>query len=136
MVYKPAKRNWERIEFAELRKKVDVKFNEAHDELSRIYYDHWKKGDYSVDFQGYKPKEGDSPEKAKQLFDKLHGLIFLLRDVALDTENKKSPKRNQELYDLYNKPEISAGGENPKTRLQETKEKIAKLKAEGIELKI
>ena len=118
MIYKLPQRNWEGIQFEEVRKKVDPKFNEIHDELSDCYYDKKPFRTYGI--------------LTKEQFDKLHGLIFLLRDIALDKENEKQTQPDEKLRKQFN--EIPKG--ETKKPIDATKEKIAQLKTEGIELKI
>lgn len=69
------KRNFDGIQFEELRKVVDGKFNDVHDELSDCYYNRKPFREYGV--------------LDKETFDGLHGLIWHLYDVALDDENTK-----------------------------------------------
>ena len=61
-MFKKTERNFDNIQFAELRKKVDEKFNDVHDELSECYYDKKPFRTYGI--------------LNKDTFDKLHGLIF------------------------------------------------------------
>jgi hypothetical protein len=116
-------RNFEGVELESLRKVVDPKFNNLHDELTDCYYNFWKKG-LSKKFQVYDVQS--TPEESKRLFDKLHGLIFHQREVALETEFKKIDKkdideRTQRYFDT--------------TDVDASKEKIASLKTEVIEIK-
>jgi len=75
--WKPPERNWDNIQFGELRKLVDLKFNEAHDVLSGAYYGEkpfiWKGKDWGV--------------LDKVFFDKLHSLIFHLRLLVFHQTN-------------------------------------------------
>ncbi len=131
---KPQNRNFDNVQFADLRKIVDKKFNDAHDELSDAYYNHWKKGDYSVDFQGHSPAEGATLEQAKELFDKLHGLIFDIREVEFHKENLKQPAGKRIDEAKYNEEKDEQG--NITKKHEKTQKKIDDLKKSGIELTI
>lgn len=117
-------RNFDNIQHADLRQIVDHKFNEVHDELSDCYYNKkpfsWKGKDYGV--------------LDKETFDKLHGLIFDLREVSFHEENKKQPKEKQIPEEQYNPSEEKDGKQ--KTRIENVKDKVASLKSEGLELTI
>jgi hypothetical protein len=77
-------RNFDGIQFEELRKKVDGRFNDVHDELSDCYYGGKPFRSYGV--------------LAKDRFDRLHGLIWHLHEIALDGENaKQEAKENLDL---------------------------------------
>ena len=43
--YKRVERNYKGIEFEKIRRKVDKKFNDLHDDLSEAYYDYWRHGE-------------------------------------------------------------------------------------------
>ena len=133
--YKIPNRNFNGIQFEELRRKIDAKFNNAHDELSKVYYEHWRQGDYSVDFKGYKPKEGDSLEKAKELFDKLHGLIFHKREIEFHQENLKQPVSKRIPEEKYNFIR-NEKGDIIGNKHEESLKKKAELEAEGIKIDI
>ncbi|MCK9320235.1 hypothetical protein [Methanoculleus sp.] len=60
-------RNFKNIENQSIREKIDPKYNEIHDELSDSFYKHIRFRQFGV--------------LDKLTFDKLHGLIFLMRDV-------------------------------------------------------
>lgn len=131
-IFKVKPRNMERIQYESIRKKVDQKFNEAHDLLTEIYYQEWKIGNYTNDFHGYKPLPNATPEEAKQLFDKLHGLIFHLHTLALDAQNETDGRLYPKLReDLDRFPE-----DGRKSRRELLVDNIYLLKLEGIELEI
>ena len=138
MTYIPAQRNYDRIQFEKIRRKVDPKYTQLHDRLSEAYYTYKRENkDTSVTIgNGNKTIEfttSKTPEENKQLFDKYHALIEYLRQIALDTENKKQSKPDIKLYNQYNTvPE----GRTKKTRLEELQERVAKLKNEGIDLEV
>jgi len=98
-MWKPTERNWDNIQFAKLRLKVDPKFNKTHDELSDCYYNYWKQGQ-SKPFQGHDVQA--TSEESKQLFDKLHKLIFLLRDVNFHQENQNQDEQGKIPEEQYN----------------------------------
>ena len=156
MTYTKAKRNWQGIEFEELRKKVDPKFNDAHDKLSEAYYGYKRENkNTSVTIGGQVIEFNDSktPEENKEIFDKYHALIHHLRAIALDAENKKQDNPDQKLYDRYNKKkeieirkelspkegkkrfEVTIEQED-KAPIEKIQEKVNQLKTEGIELEI
>ena len=133
MSYNINTRNFDKVQYEGLRKKVDFKFNNAHDELSALYYDEWKQGNFTHDFKGYKPKD---EEEAKELFDKLHGLIFKLRDVALNEENERQVVKDEKLYKEFHEKKEKNGVLEEKTPFEKIQESIINLKNEGIELTI
>lgn len=121
MAFKPVQRNWKNIQFEELRRKVDPKFNQVHDELSDCYYNKKPFRNYGI--------------LDKETFDKLHGLIFLKRDVEFHQENLKQPEKDRIPEERYN----DITDETRKVvgkRHTEAVKQIAKLKTEGIELSI
>lgn len=124
-MFTPEKRNMDNVQFADLRKAVDDRFNRAHDELSIAYYDHWKKG-LSSPWHGYDVQA--TPEESKALFDQLHGLIFHLHEVALEDEHIKQGRRDAkfEAHSLKEK--------NGKRSVQRSLEMIIDMQANGIEL--
>ena len=71
----------------------------------------------------------------KATFDKLHGLIFLEREIEFHTENLKQPAKDKIPEEKYNEVTDREGVVIEK-RDEKTKEQIAKLKSEGLELKI
>lgn len=114
------KRNFDNIQFEKLRKKMDKKFNDVHDELSDCYYN-------GKPFRTYGVLD-------KATFDKLHGLIFEMRDVEFHEENLKQPEKDKISEEEYNEDKDEEG--NTVKQNEKAAEKIAKLKAEGIELEI
>jgi hypothetical protein len=114
------KRNFERVQFAELRKKIDGKYNAVHDELSDCYYN-------GKPFRTYGVLD-------KETFDKLHGLIFQMRDVKFHEENLKQLEKDKIPEEQYNEYKDEEG--NTVKQNEKAAEKVAKLKTEGIELEI
>lgn len=109
MTYTPIQRNFDNIQFAGLRKKVDPKFNTVHDELSDCYYNKKSFRNYGI--------------LNKNTFDKLHGLIFHLRYVDFYQESLKQPMGKKILKE-----------NNNEKRLETAFNRIAQLKKEMIEL--
>ena len=103
-------RNYDNIQFAELRQNIEQKYNNLHDELSSCYY-------------GKKPFR-DMGILDKETFDKLHGLIFLELEVEFHDAHESLSQEKK--YQKYSK---SA------TDLLETKNKIAELKSEKLDVK-
>ena len=117
MSWKAPKRNLDGIQFAELRATVDPKFNNVHDELSECYYT-------GKPFRNYGVLDKNS-------FDKLHGLIFKMRDVEFhetNTSKTKAKRINNGVYNMLLESEDSVS--------EEAVKHIAMLKAEGFELEI
>ncbi|HUV82960.1 MAG TPA: hypothetical protein VMW53_07805 [archaeon] len=77
-------RNFSKVQYEEIRRKLDEPFNNLHDELTNCYYQFWKKG-LSKPFRGYDVQS--TIEESKSLFDELHGLIFENYKVAFDNFN-------------------------------------------------
>lgn len=121
----PPKRNFKGIQFENLRRRVDPKFNEVHDVLSKAYYENkpfvWKGKNWGI--------------LDKETFDKLHGLIFQLRMLRFDAENKKQSEKDRiperEYNEKYDEKGKIISKETDKARRQ-----INKLKEEGIELEV
>lgn len=107
-------RNTKGIEFEEIRKVIDTAFNACHDELSFCYYNQrpfiWNGRNYG--------------QLTKETFDKLHGLIFDLREVRFNEENKKQPLEKQ----VWSKDYAE--------RLAQIKNNIQELKRQNIDLSI
>lgn len=115
------KRNFEGIQFAELRKKIDGKYNAVHDELSDCYYNKKPFRTYGV--------------LDKETFDKLHGLIFLERDIEFHEENLKQPAKDRIPEEKYNE-ERDQDGTIIVKKNEQAAAKIAELKTKGIVLEI
>lgn len=134
MAFKTEVRNMTNIQHQTIRAKIDAKFNDAHDRLSAAYYD----GDVftqrgrSWDFGSLKAAD---PANAKAVFDKLHSLIFQIRDVIFNQTNLALPKNQRidvsKYDDIYDDSGVKIGS---KAALAQTV--ISTLKAEGIELVI
>lgn len=107
-MFTPPQRNFDGIQYENLRKIVDQKFNNAHDELSDCYYNQKPFRAYGI--------------LTKEQFDKLHGLIFLLRDAAFHDENLKQKIKDRIPIENYYDNTVLL--------------KIGELKAQGIELTI
>ena len=121
MTYIPSQRNWDNIQFAKLRKIVDLKFNDIHDELSDCYYNQKPFRTYGI--------------LTKEQFDKLHGLIFLKRDVEFHEANLKQLLKDQIPEGKYNDI-LDRDGKLIGKKYDESLKGIAELKLEGFELTI
>lgn len=119
MKYFNETRNFEKIQFEELRKQIDGKYNAIHDELSDCYYNKKPFRNYGV--------------LTKEQFDKLHSLIFQKREVEFHSENLKRPEKYDEAK--YNDIKDKDGNVIGK-KVDKAQEKIQELKNEGIELEI
>lgn len=109
------------IQYYDLRKDIDPIFNKVHDELSGAYYNKKPFRSYGI--------------LTKEQFDKLHGLIFLMRDVKFHEENLKLPKEQQIPESQYNYI-LDEQGKVIGKKSEELAKKIQELKNEGIELTI
>ena len=112
-------RNFNGVQFEELRKEIDPKYNMVHDELSDCYYDKKPFRNYGV--------------LTKEQFDKLHSLIFQKREVEFHDENLKRPEKYDETK--YNDITDKDGNVIGK-KVDKAQEKIQELKNEGIELEV
>lgn len=156
-IYRPAKRNYgSRIEFSDIRKRVEPKYADAHDRLSEAYYGYKRGGENTSVIIGGKTIEfnnGRSPQKNKEIFDKYHATILGLQDLEIDKENKRLPRPHRKLRDRLNK-KLSrekrkiltpSGGKkrfeitivkDDKSHLDILQERLNKLKNEGFGLKL
>lgn len=98
MPYTATTRNYIGIQFENIRKTLDAKFNNAHDELSKAYYDYWSEG-LSYPWKSFDKQA--TPEASKALFDKLHELIFHRCLIAFHDVNMALPKPKQYSQDEY-----------------------------------
>jgi hypothetical protein len=88
MSYIAVTRNTKGIEFESIRKTLDGRFNDLHDELSAAYYDYWRKG-LSKSFRNFNVQT--TIEESEALFNELHGLLFDLRLIAFHDANMALP---------------------------------------------
>lgn len=114
--FKKPERNFNGIKHEKIRKLIDHKFNQIHDELTDCYYKKKPFRQYGV--------------LDKQKFDKLHGLIFLLRDIKFHNYNKSLPAKEQFPEDEYNTINELDGEKN----IEKAIYKIEELRQEGLEL--
>lgn len=115
------KRNFEKVQFEKLRKKVDKKFNDVHDELSDCYYNGKAFRTYGI--------------LTKEQFDKLHGLIFEMRAVKFHEENLKQPAKDKIPEAKYN-DETDEEGSVIGKKVDKATAKVESLKQEGFELEV
>ena len=120
-MFKKTERNFDNIQFTELRKKIDKKFNDVHDELSECYYDKKPFRDYGI--------------LTKEVFDKLHGLIFTMRDVKFHEENLKQPQNDRIPEEKYNEIKDKDGNVIGKKN-DKAVQKITESKSEGLEINV
>jgi hypothetical protein len=111
-------RNFDGIHFEKIRKKIDGKFNDAHDELSDCYYQ--------------KKPYRDKGILTKEQFDILHGLIFFYYDIEFHKENMKQTKKDQYPESVYHEIEMPNGVKKTKTSI--ALEAIQKAKEKGLAL--
>jgi hypothetical protein len=114
-------RNFDGVQFEGLRKKIDAKYNAAHDELSDCYYNKKPYKTYGI--------------LDKETFDKLHGLIFQKRDVEFHQENLKKPKKDQIPEEQYNEVKDKDGNVIGKKN-EESAAKIKALTDAGLDVAI
>jgi len=142
-------RNFDNVQFGNIRKHLDEEFNKLHDELTECYYEFWKKG-LSKPFQKYDVQS--TPKESKELFDKLHGLIFEHLKVAFDEFNKETGNGiDKTLYDTSQSierigeikddkdnviDEVAVYSPIVKSRVLEAKKHVADLSKQKISLNI
>lgn len=115
------KRNFDNIQFSELRKKVDGKYNEVHDELSDCYYNKKPFRTYGV--------------LNKESFEKLHGLIFTMLEVKFHTENLKQAVKDRIPESTYNE-EFDNDGTVTGKKNEQAILKVSTLNSEGFQLEV
>lgn len=129
--YIAAERNFDGVQHAELRKKIDWKYNQAHDALSKAYYEEtefvWNGKNYGVLDQ--------------DTFNKMQAKIWAEYEVLFHEENKKQKAKDQIPEEEYN--DICTekdGGSGVCTKIEKNrdkaKEKIIDLEKQGIDIKI
>jgi len=133
-MWKARKRNLDGIQFEELRKRIDPRFNALHDQLSDCYYNFWEKGlskPFSVGGRMWDVKP--TVAESKVLFDKLHALIFHRRDIVFHEENMKQPanKRYSEEKYRYTRNDL---GEIIKDKTQASLDYVEQKRLEGFEV--
>jgi len=85
-------RDYSKAQDGAIRAMVDPTFTDLHDALTEAYYQHWRHG-RSSPWQGYDVQA--TPAESKALFDRLHGVIFHLREVALADADQAQPVRDR-----------------------------------------
>ena len=128
--YAAPTRNMHGIAYEALRARVDARFNELHDTLSAAYYDHWRHGEHQP-WHGYDVLP--AREASKQQFDKLHGLVFHLYEIALDDANSAEAEPDARLARTMHTPNEKLDG---LTRRQRCQVAVAALKQEGIDIEL
>lgn len=129
-------RNFNNVQFADLREQIDDQFNDLHDQLSDCYYNYWQDGKSKPFISGGKSYDVQAtPDESRVLFDKLHGLIFMHQEVRFHEENLKQPAENRIPEEKYNNI-LDETGQVVGKKNTETIEQINQLKKEGLELTI
>lgn len=134
-------RNYDFIQHKDLRRGLDPKFHDVCDNLSAAYYNAirawdgpkiFQQGDVCVDFG--KLVEEDKLQ-AKEIFDRYHGLIWWLYDIAFHNANMLLPTEKRIPSEKYADVLDETGTATTKEKL--AKKLIAKLETEkGIKLVI
>jgi hypothetical protein len=138
--FTPTERNTEGVEFEKARKVVDAQINDLHDQLSDCYYNNWRQGNSKPFVVGARSWDVQAtPAESKDLFDKLHGLIFLHHERKLFEFNDALPVKEQDAR-LKSRGDDEQVSERTGTiiapRKTTVEANIAALKAEGFELDI
>lgn len=130
-------RNFDRVQFADLRtqsiagKPFDDHFNDDHDDLEVAYYQFWK-NDLSSPWNGHDKQA--TPALSKELFDKLHGLIFWHRDVQFHAFNMAQPPARRIAREKYDAAAHDDQGGVTTWRSAESQARIDALALAGIEI--
>jgi hypothetical protein len=124
-------RNFDRVEYEKLRKEIDKKYNDLHDQLSDCYYNHWREGE-TCEFQGYDVLL--TPEQNKEQFDELHGLLWIMYQDYFHRENLKQPEADKIPEERYNIDYDEEGNPLPDKRDKKAKDKIKDYKNKGYEI--
>lgn len=74
-------RNYEGVQFSELRQKIETQYTDLHDELSAAYYNKKPFREYGI--------------LTKEKFEALHSLIFEMLAVKFHEENLKLPSKSK-----------------------------------------
>lgn len=126
-------RNYKNIRFEDIRRVIDPKYNKLADDLSEAYYNFWKKG-LSHPWMGYDVL--DSPQKSKEQFDKLHGLIWLWYDVEFNDYNLSLPPEQRIPLDQYEEKRDPLTGKLLYNRSEHSLKLIKQMAKEGYVLNI
>jgi hypothetical protein len=117
--YIPPNRNFDKIQFADIRKDLDPKFNDIHDELTRCYYGRLSYLDYGI--------------LDKETFDKLHGLIFDHHAVEFHDTNLTLPKKDR-IPEAKYRYIYDEKGQIQSDKVAKAQTNIAGMKVAGVEL--
>lgn len=116
-------RNFDKIQFEELRKKIDWKYNQAHDALSQAYYEGkpfiWQGKDWGI--------------LDKNTFEKLQSLLWTKYEIMFYTKNLKQtkPYSESEFNEIRDRDGILIGRKSDMAL-----DRILQLKAEGFEIEL
>lgn len=108
--------NLDGIQFANIRKTLDLTYVAVHDELTSCYYNKQPFRTYGI--------------LDKRTFDLLHGLIFHMYFIAFHEANLLLPVKDQIPQEKYNSVNPITG----LTRVEQTKEIITQLTIQNIKL--
>jgi hypothetical protein len=154
-------RNFDRIEHEYLRRKIDERFNRVHDKLEDAYYNFWKKGQskrfvarrdpntrHALLVFDIRPNNPEFMAKAtwdgsnwnptpinatpKEVFDKLHGMIWNKYAVKFHQANMVEALENRVPENEYN--DVNEQGEVVAYRHEQAQAAIQNLEAQGFEL--
>ncbi len=131
-VFRTTQRNYQRVQFGDIRKDFDKPYNRLADELSDAYYNYWKKGK-SKPWQGYDVQP--TPERSKELFDKLHGLIWHWYNVNFHKLNMSRPPEERIPEEKYNYV-YGSNGKLLYKKSEHSMKVIEDLKKQGIQITI
>lgn len=124
-----SERNFDRVQFEELRKKIDWKYNQAHDALSQAYYEGkefiWKGRSYGV--------------LNKETFDKLQAMIWARYKIMFHQENLKqtNPYPESEYNEICVEYEGTGKNQICKTKAKKNEkalERIQEYQLEGLDI--
>lgn len=156
-------RNFDKVQHEHLRKKIDAKFNRVHDKLETAYYQFWKKGlskkfvakrgsdrkpilvfdirPNNPDLMGKAvwnktTQEWDTsgvPLSPKELFDKLHGMLWHIYQVRFHERNQLEPAKDRVPENKYNELFDNQGNKIGDKHTQ-SQGFVNQLKTEGLDL--
>ena len=127
--YKIPVRNFDGIQYEELRRQIDWKYNEADDALSKAYYEGtkftWKGKDYGI--------------LNKEIFDKLQAMLWARYEIMFHEENLKQTKKileseYNEICTEYIESEETRTCKTIKKKNIKALEKINEFKNENIDI--
>ena len=116
-------RNWDKIQYEGLRKRVDLVFCELHDIIEEAYYKHWKLGESKVVF-GLDVRP--TPEESKLQFDIVHANLWNMHEIALEMYNNEQATIEERVDPKQLAAEVDREtGAIIKTKVQQAREALA-----------